>query len=101
MPESEKQGQQVSVKLSDIPRQNTLGVQSVYTNAANVFFTQWDARFIFNEIVMDADGKAVVEARASVVMSPAHAEAFMRVLETALAGWREGEQKAEKQPAGR
>jgi Protein of unknown function (DUF3467) len=74
----------IQIKLSEVPRHNTLEVQSVYTNSANVFFTQWDCRFIFNEMIVDSDGKATMELRANVAMAPLHAKAFLSVLTTSL-----------------
>jgi hypothetical protein len=53
----------------------------LYSNSVNVKTTPWDLEFAFGHALdVDKEGKLTVASRAVVVMSPAHAKAFLGVL---------------------
>ena len=75
------------VGIQAISVENKDDIRSVYTNHGRISMTQWDARFMFAEIIVAetfVDGKATptvhLESRANIVMTPAHAKAFYKAL---------------------
>lgn len=69
-------------------------VAGSYCNNVNILNSQWDFMFDFGQLVpvaSDGEGNMQVELRhiERILMSPAHAKAFLRVLETNVSGWEE------------
>jgi hypothetical protein len=72
-----------TINVADIKASNPDDVRSVYANLAGIAMTTWDIRLFFSEITASAVGDAPsVIVRASVVMTPAHAKAFSKLLQT-------------------
>jgi hypothetical protein len=60
-------------------------VPSIYSNSANVKFSNWDVSLDFGEIVGgSSDNKLVIAPRVRIMMSLQHAKAFSEVLKTNL-----------------
>jgi hypothetical protein len=57
---------------------------AVYSNMAEVLLGGWDIRINFMEIVPPKDGKGIATVHGSVVMSPAHAKAFLSGLKQTI-----------------
>jgi hypothetical protein len=52
-------------------------------------FGPWDMRFAFSEISQDSKGEPAHDLKANVVMTPAHARAFVGTLSAALKKYEE------------
>ena len=60
------------------------GVKSVYSNNMEVSVSVFDARLLFNEVLVDHGGKLTVVKRANVAMSIPHLQAMMQAIQTQL-----------------
>lgn len=75
-----------TVRVEDLKVVDVDGVRPRYCNFAGVNMTNWDIRMLFSEIVVYGD-RAQVEPRANIVMTPAHAKAFLGVLARTIERW--------------
>jgi hypothetical protein len=57
---------------------------SVYSNTTEVMLGAWDIRVNFMENIPPKDGKVAVMVHGSIVMSPAHAKAFLAGLKQTI-----------------
>lgn len=62
-------------------------IPSVYTNSANVVFSNWDASIDFGEILGEFEGKLRIAPKIRITMSLQHAKAFLQVLKDNLAAF--------------
>lgn len=91
----EQKTKQVTMGLFDIPLEGGTDVPSVYTNHGRIQMTQWDARLLFSEIIIASGAVNAPNtnpdirnvARANIVMSPAHAKAFLKAFQEQVDIW--------------
>jgi len=53
--------------------------RSIYSNSVQFLITKWDIRLTFAELVPEG-GKAIIEEKASIVMSHAHFTSMLKVM---------------------
>jgi hypothetical protein len=60
-------------------------VPNVYTNNAQIGFSNWDAWIQFGEILGEREGRLLVAPKVRVVMSLQHVKAFLTALNDSIA----------------
>jgi hypothetical protein len=89
------------IDVNALPLRNSGAVPAVYCNNAETLIGPWDIRLVFSEVLgCGANADVEKELRANVVMSPAHARALAKALETALSQFEQvyGQIKMPEQP---
>lgn len=72
---------------------------STYSNNAQLRTSNWDVSCVFGEIVgEESAGAPIIEQRVSVVMSPQHAKAFLRLLQENIRKYEEAFGEIKWQP---
>lgn len=79
--------------IKDLPQVRTPNFVDVYTNNTSLAANFYDVTTIFGKVVVNADGKAVVENSVAVTMSWEHARALAAGLNAAIETY-EKDQKA-------
>jgi len=67
-------------EITSLPQVRGENYLSIYSNSVNLILSPWDIRMIFGELRDNGNQQMVIENRASIVMSPQHAKAFLVVL---------------------
>jgi hypothetical protein len=82
----------LKVKTWDESSTQMLGserVPNIYTNNAQIGFSNWDAWIQFGEILGEVEGKLLIAPKTRVVMSLEHAKAFLAALQDSMAKFEE------------
>ena len=77
----------LSLPIAENPVVRSPNFQTIYSNVVRAGFTPWDIRVTLGQVIEPEISKTQTEEQVTIVMSPHHFKATLKVLNKVLATW--------------